>query len=100
MDSKAQALREYFDVLRKLQSERILINKKDFTCQIGEWLIEAIYDGSRATSGIQKGWDVEIKNKRIQVKTHAKAIGNSNRWSPVKDSPQDTLYRTIHARFI
>lgn len=63
------------------------MNKKDFTSQIGEWLVETIYNGKRATSGIQKGWDVEVNGKLIQVKTHAKDEGNTNRWSRVEHLP-------------
>lgn len=40
----------------------------DFSYQIGEWLVEMIYEGKRATSGIQKGWDVDGKGKHLLVK--------------------------------
>jgi len=45
--------------------------------------------GKRATSGIQKGWDVDVKGKHIQVKAHAKAETNNARFSAVdKDSKE------------
>ena len=75
--------------MKTLRDEEILINKKDFTCQIGEWLVEMLYGGKRATSGIQKGWDVDVKGKHIQVKAHAKAETNSAKFSAVdKDSTE------------
>jgi hypothetical protein len=75
--------------MKALRDEGILINKKDFTCQIGEWLVEMLYDGKRATSGIQKGWDVDVKGKHIQVKAHAKAETNPAKFSAVdKDSTE------------
>jgi sugar-specific transcriptional regulator TrmB len=85
LESKQKALKEFFQLLNNLRDEGILINKKDFTCQIGEWIIETIYNGKRATSGIQKDWDIDINGKRIQVKAHAKAEGNNNRWSAVNN---------------
>ncbi len=89
LESKAFALDNFFKAIKILRNEGILINKKDFTCQIGEWLVEMLCDGKRATSGIQKGWDVDVNGKHIQVKAHAKAEGNKNRWSAVdKDSTE------------
>ena len=79
----------FFQSMKALRDEGILINKKDFTCQIGEWLVEMLYDGKRATSGIQKGWDVDVKGKHIQVKAHAKAETNPAKFSAVdKDSTE------------
>ena len=71
--NKATALKVFLEAMKTLRDEGILINKKDFTGQIGEWLVEMIYIGKRATSGIQKGWDVNVKGKYIQVKAHSKA---------------------------
>ena len=75
--------------MKTLRDEGILINKKDFTCQIGEWLVAMLYDGKRATSGIQKGWDVDVMGTHIQVKAHAKVETNSAKFSAVdKDSTE------------
>lgn len=72
-----------------MRDKGIRINKKDFTCQIGEWLVEMLYEGKRATSGNQKGWDVDVKGKRIQVKAHAKAESNKASFTAVhKDSSE------------
>lgn len=89
LKNKEKALKAFLKAMKTLRDEGILINKKDFTCQIGEWLVEMIYGGNRAKSGIQKGWDVDVKGKHIQVKAHAKAEGNNNRWTKVdKDSTE------------
>lgn len=86
---KASALDSFLKAMKTLRDEGILLNKKDFTGQIGEWLVEMIYDGKRATSGIQKGWDVDVDGKHIQVKAHAKAETNSAKFSAVdKDSTE------------
>ena len=53
-------LKNYFDALRALKNAEITSNKKDFTCQIGEWLVSEIYEGTRAFSGIQKDWDIDL----------------------------------------
>ncbi len=62
LESKSIAFDAFFKSMKVLRDEGILINKKDFTCQIGEWVVEMLYEGKRATSGIQKGWDVDVAN--------------------------------------
>jgi len=84
----------YFKSLNRLKELGVAKNKKDFTSQLGEWLIETIYDGKRAESGIQKYWDIKVGDELIQVKTHAKAAKTSARWSAVKfdiDSPTTSI---------
>jgi hypothetical protein len=78
------AILDYLSALRKMRQLNITPNSKDFTSQLGEWLVEQIYEGKRAESGIQKCWDVIVGNKKIQVKTHAKANKNNARWSYIK----------------
>ena len=89
LKNKATALKAFLKAMKTLRDEGILINKKDFTCQIGEWLVEMLYGGKRAASGIQKGWDVDVKGKHVQVKAHAKAETNPAKFSAVdKDSTE------------
>lgn len=78
------ALNDYFQSLKKLQEIGVTTNKKDFTSQIGEWLAEKIYNGQRAASGIQKYWDIEAEDGKIQVKTHSKSKTTTARWSAIK----------------
>ena len=75
------AILEYLSALQKMRQLNIAPNSKDFTSQLGEWLVEQIYEGKRAESGIQKYWDVLVGNNKIQVKTHAKANKTNARWS-------------------
>lgn len=82
-ESKQTAIKEFLQAMGKLRNEGILLNKKDFTCQIGEWMVETLYDGKRSLNGIQKGWDVEVNGRYIQVKAHAKAATNNARFSVV-----------------
>lgn len=86
----AQAINNYINCLKVLTENKILLNKKDFTGQLGEWLVETVFEGERAPSGIQAGWDVKTKDKFIQVKSHAKAINNKARFSAVD---KDTLVK-------
>lgn len=89
LKSKSTKLKAFLEALKTLRDERVLINKKDFTCQIGEWLVEMIFEGKRATSNNQKGWDVVVDKKQIQVKSHAKSEGNKTKYSiVVKDSTE------------
>ncbi len=92
---KIDAVKNYIECLQILHAENILTNKKDFTCQIGEWLVETLYDGKRAISGIQKGWDVDVNGRHIQVKTHAKAEHNTNRWSAVDKESTEVIDELI-----
>jgi hypothetical protein len=77
-------LKNFFKSLDELRDAKILINKKDFTGQIGEWLVEILFDGKRSNNSIEKGWDVKVDNTFIQVKTHAKSETNNARWTAVK----------------
>ena len=87
------AILDYLSALRKMRQLNITPNSKDFTSQLGEWLVEQIYEGKRAESGIQKCWDVIVGNKKIQVKTHAKAnINNEDRTSEFRT----VIYPNFH----
>lgn len=78
------AILDYFKAFRRLKELGVVINKKDFTSQIGEWLVQEVYGGKRAESGIQKYWDIETEKGKIQVKSHAKSKTTSARWSAIK----------------
>jgi hypothetical protein len=78
------ALHNYFQSLSRLKELGVVTNKKDFTSQIGEWLVEEVYSGKRADSGIQKYWDIESNIGKIQVKTHSKSKTTTARWSAIK----------------
>jgi len=78
-----KALKNYFEALKELRNLGILINSKDFTSQLGEWIVESYFKGKRAENGIQKHWDIETNIGKIQVKTHAKADKTSARWSNI-----------------
>ena len=80
-----QHLKSYIEISANLKSVGILRNKKDFTSQVGEWLVSELYDGTFAESSTQKDWDIKVGNDFfIQVKAHAKAIDNPNRWTEIK----------------
>jgi hypothetical protein len=92
------AIRNYVLSLRELQRLGIMNNKKDFTSQIGEWLVSEIYGGKIALSNIQKDWDIECNGKFIQVKSHSKAHTNKNRKTEIsyaKDAKIDVLITII-----
>lgn len=78
------ALKAMLKAMADLRDLNVLTNQKDFTCQLGEWLVSMIYDGQRATNGIQKHWDIKIGDKYVQVKAHAKAETTTARWSAIK----------------
>jgi len=99
MDNEKKAIENYITSLQELHELGILKSKHDFTSQIGEWLIETIYDGKRAVSSIQKGWDIDVNGYHIQVKAHAKSEGNNNRWSAVDRNETDKIDELIIIEF-
>ena len=94
------AFSDYFKSLNHLKELGVVPNKKDFTSQLGEWLVETIYEGKRAESGIQKYWDVKVAAELIQVKTHAKAKTNSARWSSIKLDEDAELTKVIIMKYL
>lgn len=78
------AFNNYFNGLKELRNQGVLLNSKDFTSQLGEWIVEEYYNGKRSENGIQKYWDVISPKGKIQVKTHAKSDKNAARWSNLK----------------
>ncbi|GEM_PF-1172999 len=88
------ALLDYFEAVKVLRNQNILINKHSFTNQIGEWLVETIFGGKRAANG-QKGWDVNVNGKHIQVKTHSKAETNKSRFSAVNKCDSEQIDELI-----
>jgi hypothetical protein len=99
MEIEKAAIENYVNAIKELHCLGILKSKHDFTSQIGEWLVEALYDGKRADSSIQKGWDINVKGYHIQVKAHAKAKGNNNRWSIVDRNLNDKIDELIIIEF-
>jgi hypothetical protein len=81
-----KALDAFFQSLNYLRSNNILKNNRDFTSQLGEWLVEQLFNGVRSQIGNQPGWDVKSDDgSLIQVKTHAKALSTSARWSMIQN---------------
>jgi hypothetical protein len=90
-----RALEIYFDALKSLYEEKILVNKQSFTNQIGEWLVETIFSGTRAKNAIQKGWDVKVGEKKIQIKTHSKASTNKAKHTTITKSSLENVDELI-----
>lgn len=93
-DSTNAAIQQYFNALKNLRQQQIMINSHSFTNQIGEWLVEILFDGKRAPNG-QKGWDVDVNGKHIQVKTHAKAETNPTSFSNVSKCDKEQIDELI-----
>jgi hypothetical protein len=72
-EEKKQSIINFLLCLRKLNELKIFNNKRDFTSQLGEWIIAEMYNAELAESGNQKHWDMKAVNCKIQVKAHSKA---------------------------
>ena len=64
---------------KKLAELKVLRSEKAFLSDLAEWLVENIYDGKRESSTYEKGWDLTINTKKVQVKGHGTATINSTR---------------------
>jgi hypothetical protein len=62
-----------------------VIRSQKVVSDIGEWLAATLLDGRVAESRNQKAWDIICGVKQVQVRAHAKAEGNRNRFTPVAD---------------
>ena len=78
------SINNYFSALEKLKELKIILNSKDFTGQIGEWLASIVYNGIRSENGIQKDWDMISDGKYYQVKSSAKSKTTTARWSKIE----------------
>ena len=47
------AFENYFKALNELTTLGITQNKKDFTSQLGEWLVETLFDGKISEIGLR-----------------------------------------------
>ncbi len=72
-NEKKQAIEKFLMWLQKLNELKIFNSRRDFTSQLGEWLIAEMYNAELAESGKQKDWDMKVGQTKIQVKTHSKA---------------------------
>ena len=73
---KKQALENFLLCLRKLNELKIFNSRRDFTSQLGEWLIAEMYNAQLAENGKQKDWDMKVGKTKIQVKAHSKIYKN------------------------
>jgi hypothetical protein len=84
-------LKMYLESMQKLIELNVLNTRRDFTSQIGEWLICNLFGGMQSNNGIQKDWDILINEKKIQVKAHSKSITTTARWTEIKYNENSDL---------
>ena len=54
--------------IQTLKSFNVIRSQK-WVADYGEWLVKMLFDGILATSKTQEGWDVEINEHKVQVRT-------------------------------
>jgi hypothetical protein len=76
-----------------------VIRSERFTGELGEWLAECAYGGTRAKATTQKGWDVTVPTTSgsdlLQVRSHAKGKTNNARRTEIKPDSIDLFDRLI-----
>lgn len=75
-----QAIDQYVSAKEMLRGLNVVRSER-LVSEIGEWFFTALFGGRKADSATQKGWDVSLDEKKIQIKTHAKGENNSARWT-------------------
>lgn len=84
----SSALNSIRSVKQILKKEGVIRHEKTIHCELAEWLIAEYLSGTRAISGNQKGWDIQLENgDKIQVKSHAKARTNASNWTTLSKDP-------------
>lgn len=81
---KKEAILQYLNALKNLKDLKIIKNQKDFTSQLGEWLIAELLNGEIAINGKQEYWDIKVDDKKYQVKTHAKSTTTTRSDTEIK----------------
>jgi hypothetical protein len=68
MNEVIEAIDSMHASVRKLKSLGVIRSQK-WTADYGEWLVAKLLDCDLAQSRVQEGWDVEIKGRKVQVRT-------------------------------
>jgi hypothetical protein len=79
-------LNQLTDLAKELQALGVIRSQK-IVSDYGEWIACRLLKGTPSDSRTQKGWDIKVGDKHIQVKTHAKAQTNRTRWTPIPKTP-------------
>ncbi|MBF0298937.1 MAG: hypothetical protein HQK51_09475 [Oligoflexia bacterium] len=64
------ALEEVTKSYEILRREKILINSKNLSTQLGEWYGKCIFGLKQVKSASQRGFDFELDGKRVEIKVH------------------------------
>ena len=78
--------RYYVESRKKLTGGKIIRTNKTPEAEFSEWIVFILFNGIRAINHSCKFYDVECQDKKIQVKSVFKALGNNNGY---KVSPKD-----------
>jgi hypothetical protein len=90
-----KAIKDYVGLKREFFELNIVTSERGLISEIGEWLVETIFDGKRARNKVQADWDVMVNGKKIQVKTHAKALSNKAARTTIKYAKNAQIDKVI-----
>ncbi len=85
--------------MKTLWTSGVLNSKRDLNRQFGEWFVKTMFDGQYAPNVNQKRWDINIGEKRVQAKAHAKDSTNDNRFSRLKYHEETDVHELITVVF-
>jgi len=78
IEKAASLWREYIKARQALLAEEIVRSFKSPEADFSEWLVTVLFDGRLPSSKSNRGYDVVTRDRRIQVKSIAKASDNKN----------------------
>lgn len=78
IQKKSQTWLRYVAVRNELHNQGIVRSNRSPEAEFSEWLVKTILNGVFPYKKTNKYWDVETNDKKIQVKSISKGLGNNN----------------------
>jgi hypothetical protein len=88
-----EAITNFANALKLMKNSGVIRSGR-YTGDIGEWLVEQLYQGKRSTKMTEKGWDVMIDNSGDQLQVKTQTYDPKNTWNYF-DSPQNDFTRFV-----
>lgn len=88
------------EALDALQNAGVIRSRRSIQADLAEWIIKRLNPNSElATNKVEKGWDVKVDGRRIQVKSHSKADDNPTAWTAFKYGDFEELVIVVFNKF-
>ena len=82
----SKTLRKIVEAKKELRELGVATTERHLIGEISEWIVKELYSATRAENKSQPNWDLHLKERKFQVKSHAKGLNNKVRWTEIKYS--------------